>query len=93
MEITPATRLLPHSDVLSREVDGEIVLLQVTSGLYFSLDAVGTQIWKRIPESGISLQDLRDQLLTDYDTTADRVDQDLQALVAELHEASLVVLS
>jgi hypothetical protein len=37
--------------VVSRELDGETVLLNLETGMYFGLDAVGTDMWRAIRDS------------------------------------------
>ena len=39
-------------DVVSREVGGEAVLLNLATGTYFGLDGVGTEIWNLLAREG-----------------------------------------
>jgi hypothetical protein len=91
MKITPDTRVTPHPDAVWRLVAGEVVLLNPTSGLYYSLDAIGSRVWSMIPEDGIALGHLRDLVLAEYDASPAQVDRDLSALVTHLLAADLVV--
>jgi hypothetical protein len=91
MELTPDTRVSPHPDVVWRLVEGEVVLLNVMSGQYYSLDEVGSRVWSLLPQEGITLGALRDVLLQEFDATAAQVDADLQALFERLHGAQLTV--
>lgn len=93
MAPTPTTAVTPHPDVVWRLVDGEVVLLNVTTGLYYSLDAVGSRVWSLLPADGISLEALRDALLAEFDASADQIDADLAALVGQLADAGLVTTS
>ena len=43
-----ATRLRRVADVLATEVGGEMVMMDVEKGVYFGLDPIGTDIWKRL---------------------------------------------
>ena len=43
-------RLRVHKSVLSRELGGETVLLNLESGVYYGLDAVGTRAWNLLAE-------------------------------------------
>lgn len=47
---------VPHPALVSEVVDGEVVLLQLDDGIYYGLDAVGTQTWQRLT-AGDSLGD------------------------------------
>jgi len=48
VSINQTVKLLP--DVLSQEVDGETVLLNLNSENYFGLDEIGTRIWQLLQE-------------------------------------------
>ena len=39
-------------DVVSRDLEGEAVILNLDSGTYFGLDRVGTRIWSLLQEGG-----------------------------------------
>lgn len=91
MALTPETRVTPHPDVVWRLVDNEVVLLNVSTGLYFSLDAIGSRIWALVPMEGTTVSAVRETLLAEYDATADQIDRDLDALFGQLIAAGLVV--
>jgi hypothetical protein len=75
-------------NALIRELNGEAVILDLDSGTYFGLNAVGTRIWQLIERHG-RLKDVFDELCREYDATTDELEQDLLALVARLAEAHL----
>ena len=85
------TRLAPHPDVVWRLVEGEVVLLNITTGQYYSLDEVGTRVWALLPPTGSSLEGLRNALLEEFDADASDIDRDLQTLFSRLLAADLVV--
>ena len=39
-------------DVVSREVGGEAILLNLATGMYFGLDGIGTEIWTMLAREG-----------------------------------------
>ncbi|MGH8442326.1 MAG: PqqD family protein [Nevskiaceae bacterium] len=83
-------RLSPR--VVYQEVGGEAVLLDLESEQYFGLDAVGLRIW-RLLEQHDDPRRVLDDLAAEFDAAPERIAQDLQALVHDLHEAGLVTLS
>jgi len=85
------TRIAPHPDVVWRLVEGEVVLLNVTTGQYYSLDEVGTRVWSLLPATGSSLEGLRNALLEEFEATPSDIDRDLQDLFGRLLAADLVV--
>lgn len=77
------TALRVSDDVVFRELDGEAVILNLGSGIYFGLDPVGTRMWQLIEQHGrldAVLADLRDE----YDAPADTLARDLLQLASEL---------
>ena len=75
-------------NALLRELDGEAVILDLDSGTYFGLNAVGTRIWQLIERHG-RLKDVFDELCREYDATTDELERDLLGLVARLAEVHL----
>ncbi len=69
--------------VVFRELAGESVLLNLETGTYFGLDAVGTRIWNLIAEQG-STSSAIDTLLAEYDVDAPRLEKDVTALIDQL---------
>ena len=85
-------RLAAHKSVLSRELGGETVLLNLESGVYYGLDAVGTRAWNLFAEHG-TLADVRAIMLEEFEVPAETLDRDLTALVRELCDKQLLVPS
>ena len=87
MKLTDSIRL--SDEVVTREVGGEIMLLDLASGTYFGLDPVGGRFWQLL-EEGKSPAEARDTLLVEYEVTADVLDEDLGGLLAQLTANGLV---
>ena len=82
-------RVRVSPSTLSREVQGETVLLQLDSGEYFGLDAVGTRIWQLIAADG-DLDAARVALLNEYDVDADVLAADFARIVDDLIARRLI---
>lgn len=91
MELLPDSRVSPHPDVAWRLVEGEVVLLNVMTGQYYSLDAIGSHIWTLLAPEGSTPAALRDRLLAEFDATAEQIERDLTALFDQLAKAELIV--
>ena len=77
------------TEVISQEVSGETVLLDLESENYFGLDEVGTRIWQLIKESG-DLRAIYDTLLAEYEVEEEQLHTDLEALLEEIAGLGLV---
>ena len=78
-------------EVISQEVSGETVLLDLDSENYFGLDEVGTRIWQLIKETN-DLAAIYQTLLTEYDVSEERLQHDLDTLLGEISQLGLVTL-
>ncbi len=87
MNVNQTISLSP--DVISQEVSGETVLLDLKSENYFGLDAVGTRVWQLIRDSG-DLQVILQTLLDEFDADEARIRGDLDALLAEIADLGLI---
>jgi hypothetical protein len=70
-------------DAVFRELDGESVLLNLETGMYFGLDAVGTRVWQ-LAGGGGSLRGIRERLVEEYDAEPSVIERDLLALADTL---------
>ena len=75
-------------DAVFRDLDGEAVILDLGSGTYFGLNAVGARIWQLMEQHG-GLRAVFDDLCREYDATPDVLERDLIALVDRLQQARL----
>lgn len=76
-------RLRIADNVVYRDLAGESVLLNLDTGTYFGLDAVGTRLWHLVAEHG-SAALVIDTLLNEYDVDAPRLHSDVSALIDQL---------
>lgn len=84
-----------HPDVVWRDVDGEIVLLNVVTGQYFGLDEVGSRVWlllQRDGEAGTPIDTLQTRVLAEFDVDGPTAHADLTGLVRQLLEQQLVTV-
>jgi hypothetical protein len=89
MNLNQTITFSPH--VLSQEVSGETVLLDLESEYYFGLDAVGTRIWQLIRDSG-ELRTIYNTLLEEYEVEETQLRADLKALITDACERGLITL-
>jgi hypothetical protein len=76
-------------DAVFRELDGEAVILNLETGLYFGLNDVGTRIWRLLEADG-HLRRVAEALRDEFDATDDQVGRDLLALIEQLRAKGLL---
>lgn len=77
-------------DIAFRDIADEAVVLNLSTGMYFGLDSVGTRIWHLLAEHGSS-EPVVNALLAEYDVEEGRLRRDVEALLQQLLDKGLVV--
>jgi hypothetical protein len=87
--LTLESRLQLSPDVLHRQLEGEVVMLDLSRGAYFGLDAIGTRILELLGERQ-RLGDVLDALLDEFDVERATAEADLLRLMTEMQASGLV---
>jgi hypothetical protein len=82
-------RVAMGTGVICREVGQETVLLDLGSGEYFGLNAVGARVWQLLGEHK-TLADVCTALAMEYDMTPAEVQPDVLRLAEELDARRLI---
>jgi hypothetical protein len=88
-EITARSRIVAAKDQVSCNLAGESVILNLKNGIYYGLNPVGARIWSLIQERK-RVEEVRDQILEEYEVDRDVCERELITLLADLEENGLV---
>lgn len=91
-EISLASSVRISDQVIFRDLEDEAVLLDLKTGTYFGLDAVGTRMWHLLREHG-ALQKVVDIMVAEYEVSPEACARDLKELIAALSDKGLVELA
>ena len=80
-----------ESDVVWRELDGEVVILNLATGNYYGLEGEANEMWRLLIAHG-STEEVAAIMSREYDVDAARLVRDLDALVHDLASRSIVAL-
>lgn len=78
-----------RSDIMSGLVENELVMMDVDSGLYFSLDLIGSDIWERLVEP-LRVATLCEQLCDRYAVDAVRCQREVLELLVSFLKHKLI---
>ncbi len=78
----------PH--VISEMIQGEVIVIHLETGSYYSLRDVGAEIWNAI-EQGTTVGEIAHRLSLRYDAAPERIESDVSRLLDELAKEELVV--
>lgn len=85
-------RVIRSSEAITREVDGELVMLDPRQGMYFALDSVGHRIWVMLEQSH-DIDALCRTLVEEFDVPAETCRADVLAFLEQLVDAELVSIT
>jgi len=87
---------VPSDDVVAREIEGELIIVPLVSGIgniedeLFTLNDTGRAIWERL-DGKKSLKELARELSAEYDAPEGEIERDLMGLVQELLKRRMLV--
>lgn len=81
--------VIKSEQVLARQIEGEMVILDLTSEAYFGLDEVGTAMWNEMIQAD-SIELAYQSLLEQYDVEPETLRVDMQTLLQQLIEKQLL---
>lgn len=89
---------VPSDDIVSREIEGELIIVPLVSGIadfeddLFTLNRTGKEIWKRL-DGRKNLEKIAAELSNEYEGSRDAIEKDVLGLVSELLKRRMVVES
>lgn len=78
--------------VVWRDRDGEIIIMNLASGVYFSVDGVGTRIWIMLSK-GVATDEIIRELILEFDVEESQLRTDLDSMVRDLASQGLIEVS
>lgn len=84
------SRLVPSPDALARELNGEILLLDLRTSHYFGLTGTGARVWQLI-EAGHDIDAAADILAREYAADPLVIQDEVAAFVQDLVARGLLV--
>lgn len=87
--IPPTATYTVATDVLFRELEGELVLLDTRSANYYSLNQTGTRVWHLL-SSRTTIGDICEGLSSAYQLAEEELMADLIPFLQELQDVGLI---
>ena len=76
-------------DQVACELEGEAIILNSQSGIYYGLSAVGLRIWSLLQQPN-RVAAIRTRLVEEYDVDQGRCAQDLSVLLEDMAGSGLI---
>ena len=83
-------------DIISREIEGELIILPFQSGVgnieddMYTLNATGKDVWERL-NGRDSLEDIIAAVSRDYDAPVQQIQDDIVSLIQALLEKQMII--
>lgn len=90
VSIASSERFSLNPDLAWRIIDGEAVILKIDTTTYYSLNPVGTFVWKEMEAGAKSLSQLVESVMVEFDTDGAAVEADLDELLGDLKNEELL---
>jgi hypothetical protein len=88
-QILDSSVLVAVSEQVSSDIGGEVVILNLKSGVYHGLNEVGARIWSLIQEAK-TVKEVKATLLQEYAVEQEQCDREVQELLQQLQAAELI---
>lgn len=92
VSLVPSAAVTVKGDVVSRTVGDEMILLDLESGTYFTLNPVGALVWHELArgQSHAGLDSLTAAVVAEFEVDETTARDDISGLLGELEANGLV---
>jgi hypothetical protein len=88
-KVSDDSSVVATKEQVSSDLAGEAVILNIKSGVYYGLNAVGARIWNLIQEQK-TVKEVRDTILAEYDVEPEQCDRELLEILQQLESEGLI---
>jgi hypothetical protein len=87
---------IPSPDIVARDIEGELIIVPLTSGIgdmedeLFTLNQTGKAIWEKM-DGELTVGDIISHLSKEYKAEAGEIQQDVTGLLEELLKRNIIV--
>lgn len=81
-----------RKDIDTTDLNGDLVMMDLEEGRYFSLNSVGSRIWELIEEP-IQVNKVIDTLLEEYEINRNQCEENVLEFLGELNDSKIISIS
>lgn len=89
MEMLEQTVLKRKAGILTADMDGSKVMMDIETGKYYNLGETGGAVWELL-EGPMTLESLVDRLIREYNVSRETCMADVQSFLGALMERGLI---
>ncbi|MCP5047088.1 MAG: lasso peptide biosynthesis PqqD family chaperone [bacterium] len=87
--IQPEATIARNDDIIFSDMGEETVMMSIDKGEDYGLDPVGRRIWELL-EKPATVMDIRDDLCTEFNVSAERCAADIMPFMDQLIEKGII---
>jgi hypothetical protein len=88
-EFTDDKRYSQNPDLLSVEMDGDLVMMSIETGNYFGVSGIGPRVWELIGTPR-TFAELMDTICVEYEVDAETASADLRNFLEKLSDNGML---
>jgi hypothetical protein len=92
IDIRSTERYHKNTDLLTVEMDGDLVMMSIERGDYYGVSGIGPFVWKLI-DTPATFMALVDAIVENFEIDAETASADLQIFLGELTKNGMVTVS
>lgn len=78
-----------NRDLVTSDIDGEVVMMSIEKGNYYGMDLIGSRIWELI-EQPVMVSDLIGTLIEEFEVTREICEKDVVTFLSEMLKENVV---
>lgn len=90
--ISVNTTISHRKDIDTTDLNGDLVMMDLEEGRYFSLNSVGSRIWQLIEEP-IKVNKVIDALLEEYEINRSQCEENVLEFLGKLNDSKIISIS
>jgi hypothetical protein len=88
--LTLTSRVVRNPDLVSADMDGEIVMMSLERGEYYGIGGVGTRVWQLL-EQPMTLDQICRTMCSEFEVDESKCRTDMLAFVSDLARNGMVL--
>ena len=83
------TTVVRVKEILSAEVENEVVLMSIDKGTYYGLNPVGARVWSLLGKP-VPVHEMCEKIVEEFEVTLEQCQEEVLGLLKDLQEQGLI---
>ena len=87
--LEPTSFVVRVKEILSAEVENEVVLMSIDKGTYYGLNPVGARVWSLLGKP-VPVHEMCEKIVEEFEVTLEQCQEEVLGLLKDLQEQGLI---